>query len=78
MSIPKRLMPALQHYQNWRATARIPFSKPYWVHKTGHFVRALYARGRGPHYADIITEIGRKDLMLMIRVESSTYYPQAF
>ena len=30
------------------------------MHKTGCFARALYARGRGPHYADIITEKASK------------------
>ena len=39
-----------------RDTVKIPSLKPRWVHKTGRFVRALYACGRGPHYADIMTE----------------------
>ena len=30
------------------------------MHKTGCFARALYARGRGPHYAEIITEKASK------------------
>ena len=42
--------------------------KSAWVHKTGRFVHALYARGRGPHYAHIRTENSSSKLNFNISV----------